>query len=132
MPATTRAVLFDIDGTLIDSVDAHAKAWQETFARHGYDIPFEDIRGQIGKGGDQLMPVFLPPDVVEARGEELQKERSDLFKRKFLPGIKPFPAVRDLFLRVQRAGLIVTLASSAKGDELETYKKIAGIEDLVE
>ncbi len=53
------AVIFDVDGTLIDTVDYHAKAWLWAFARHGHDIPFEDIRAQIGKGGDQLLPVFL-------------------------------------------------------------------------
>ena len=53
-------VLLDIDGTLIDSVDGHARAWQEILATFGNEITFDEVRSQIGKGGDQLMPVFLP------------------------------------------------------------------------
>jgi beta-phosphoglucomutase-like phosphatase (HAD superfamily) len=55
----TEAVIFDIDGSLVDSVDLHAAAWQEALQFFGHDIPFSDIRHQIGKGGDQLLPVFL-------------------------------------------------------------------------
>ncbi len=47
-------VVFDVDGTLVDSVDMHAKAWQEVFKKHGKAIPFAEIRGQIGKGGDRF------------------------------------------------------------------------------
>jgi beta-phosphoglucomutase-like phosphatase (HAD superfamily) len=54
-----KAVIFDVDGTLVDSVDLHGRAWQETFREFGKDIPFQEIRMQIGKGGEQLMPVFL-------------------------------------------------------------------------
>ncbi|WP_218779324.1 HAD hydrolase-like protein [Paraburkholderia caledonica] len=57
----TKAAVFDIDGTLVDSVDLHASAWQEAFARFGHEVTFEQARSQIGKGGDQLLPVFLPP-----------------------------------------------------------------------
>jgi beta-phosphoglucomutase-like phosphatase (HAD superfamily) len=54
-----KAVIFDVDGTLVDSVDLRARAWQEIFREFGKDIPFQEIRMQIGKGGDQLMPVFV-------------------------------------------------------------------------
>lgn len=54
-----KSVIFDVDGTLVDSVDLHARAWQEALAYFGKQIPYEKVRNQIGKGGDQLMPVFL-------------------------------------------------------------------------
>lgn len=126
------AVIFDVDGTLIDTVDFHAKAWLWVFARHGHDIPFEDIRAQIGKGGDQLMPVFLPNDVIERLGEQIEKERGEIFKGTYLPQVRALPGARDLFERVKAEGLNAVLASSAKGDELKRYLKIAGIEDLVD
>jgi beta-phosphoglucomutase-like phosphatase (HAD superfamily) len=70
------AIIFDIDGTLVDSVDLHAKAWQEALQHFGHDIPFEQVRHEIGKGGDQLLPDLLPPKVVEAHGEEIMNYRS--------------------------------------------------------
>ena len=54
-----RAILFDVDGTLVDTVDLHAAAWQEALARYGRQVSFQKVRSQIGKGGDQLIPVFL-------------------------------------------------------------------------
>lgn len=126
------AFFFDVDGTLIDSVDLHAKAWQEALAHFGFQVPYDAVRGQIGKGGDHLMPVFVPQDQLERMGEQLEKYRGELFKRKYLPEVKPFPGVRDLFLRVKDEGYRVALASSAKGDELESYKKLMNIDDLVD
>jgi HAD superfamily hydrolase (TIGR01509 family) len=127
-----KAVIFDVDGTLVDSVDLHARAWQEAFAHFGKHFDFERVRSQIGKGGDQLMPVFLSEDELAEFGEELEKYRGELFKREYLSQVKGFPAVRELFQRVKAEGLQIALASSAKGDELKAYKKIVDIEDLVE
>jgi HAD superfamily hydrolase (TIGR01509 family) len=126
------AVIFDIDGTLLDSVDLHAEAWQEAFRHFGQEIPFKEIRSQIGKGGDQLLPVFLKGEELEKKGKELQEYRGRLFKEKYLPRVKPFPGVRELFEKVKANGQQVALASSAKGDELKDFERIADIEDLVE
>ena len=76
-----KGVIFDTDGTLIDSVDAHAQAWQRAFAHFGFGIGFEAIRAQIGKGGDQLMPVFLSSEQLAQIGKKLDNFRADLFKR---------------------------------------------------
>lgn len=126
------AVIFDIDGTLIDSVDLHAKSWQETLQHFGYEHRFERVRREIGKGGDQLMPALLPKEVVELRGQEIEKYRSELFKRKYLSQVRPFPGVRELFERIKADGKKIALASSAKADELATYKKIANIDGLTD
>lgn len=117
-----RAVIFDIDGTLVDSVDLHARAWQEAFRHFGREIPFEQIRSQIGKGGDQLLPVFLSEAEIRKFGKELEEYRSNLFKREYLPLVRPFPKVRELFEKLRSDGKQIALASSAKGDELEAYK----------
>ncbi|HEY0320748.1 MAG TPA: HAD family hydrolase [Pyrinomonadaceae bacterium] len=126
------AVIFDIDGTLVDSVDLHAQAWKEAFKHFGKDIPYQQVRHQIGKGGDQLLPVFFSREELERFGEEMEEYRSKLFKRDFLPRVRAFPKVRELFERIKEDGHKIALASSAKGDELAVYKKIANIEDLVE
>jgi phosphoglycolate phosphatase-like HAD superfamily hydrolase len=128
----SKAVIFDIDGTLVDSVDLHARAWQETFRKFGREIEFGRVRSQIGKGGDQLMPVFFSKEELDKFGEEMEKYRGDLFKRDYLPRVRPFPSVRALFERIARDGKRIALASSAKGDELKHYKDLANISDLVE
>ena len=126
-----KAIIFDVDGTLVDSVDAHAEAWRQAFATTGRRVPFGSLRSQIGKGGDQLMPVFLAADEVEAEGETLNARRAAILKADHLEGIKGFPQVRALFERLRGDGLTLVLASSAKGEELETYKRKADIIGLV-
>jgi HAD superfamily hydrolase (TIGR01549 family) len=126
-----KAAIFDVDGTLVDSVDLHAKAWQEAFEHFGHRFAFEKIRSQIGKGGDQLMPVFLSKEEVEAKGKKIEKYRGDLFKKKYLGEVTAFPLGRALFERLMKDGWKIALASSAKKDELQTYKEIAGIDDLI-
>jgi HAD superfamily hydrolase (TIGR01549 family) len=127
-----KAVIFDIDGTLVDSVDLHAQAWKEAFKHYGKDIPYQQIRRQIGKGGDQLLPVFFSREELEEFGEEMEEYRGKIFKRDYMPRVRAFPKVRELFERIKRDGKRLALASSAKKDELAQYKKIAQIEDFVE
>ena len=126
------AAIFDIDGTIIDSVDLHAKCWVEAFGHFGKQVSFADVRSQIGKGGDQLLPVFLTEDEQQQIGDELENFRGDLWKREYMQHVKPFPCVRELFQKLEAAGIRIALASSAKGDELQFYKKLAQIDDLLE
>jgi HAD superfamily hydrolase (TIGR01549 family) len=127
-----RAALFDIDGTLIDSVDLHASAWHEAFLKFGHDVSFEQARRQIGKGGDKLIPEFLSKAQETEHGEELKEWRGKLFKSKYLPLVRPFSAVPELLSRVREKGMRIAIASSADKDELETYLDIACITDLVD
>lgn len=127
-----KAVIFDVDGTLVDSVDLHARAWQDAFHEFGLDIELEDIREQIGKGGDQLLPVFLTREEVDRDGPDLERHRGDILKARYLSEIKAFPKVPQLFQRIRADGIKIVLGSSAKSEELQVYKKIAGIEDLID
>lgn len=127
-----KAVIFDVDGTLIDTVDLHAQAWVDALRHFGVETTFEDMRVQIGKGGDQVLLGLLPPEMIETRGDEIQAFRSDLFKREYLPRARPFPCVRQLFERIHAAGQRIVLASSGKADEVARYKEIAHIADLID
>ena len=127
-----KAAIFDVDGTLVDSVDLHAKAWQKAFAHFGHDVPLDGIRSQIGKGGDQLMPVFLSEKELKSEEKDLEKYRGKLFREEYLPKVKGFPQVRELFQRLLDDGWKLGLASSAKGKDLESYKRIADIGDLLD
>lgn len=127
-----KAVIFDVDGTLVDSVDLHARAWQEAFEHFGHQISFEDVRSQIGKGGDQLLPVFLPKSEVKERGKEIENFRTELFRKKYLGKVTSFRKVRELFQRLLNDGWRLGLASSAKEDELKIYEEISQITDLLD
>lgn len=126
----TQAVIFDVDGTLVDTVDLHAEAWAETFRHFGIEVETAAVRSQIGKGGDQMMPVFVPESRLAADGEAMEQFRSDLYKREYLPRARAFPGVRALFERLKADGKRVAIGSSCKADELGGYLKLADIEGL--
>ncbi|MBD8547755.1 HAD family hydrolase [Sphingomonas sp. CFBP 8760] len=124
------AVLFDIDGTLVDSNDHHVIAWEEAFA--GIDARFDrqTIHDQIGKGTDMLVPTLLP-DLDEEAQSALGEAHGKVFKARFLNEVKPFPGAHDLLRRVHAAGLRVVLASSASEQELDHYLDLLGARELV-
>jgi HAD superfamily hydrolase (TIGR01509 family) len=126
------AVLCDIDGTLVESNWLHAAAWRDAFAVADIAVDLEDARRQIGKGGDELIPVFVPWWKRKAVEEPLKAYRQFIFQADYMHQVKPFPKVRELLLRMKESGIRVSLASSAHQQELDAYKKIANIEDLVE
>src|SRR6202012_3979687 len=127
-----KAAIFDLDVTLLDSVDLHALAWHEAMKKFGHDVSFEQARSQIGKGGDKLIPEFLSAEEQREHGRELEEWRGKRFKTEYLPLVRPFSAVPDLLRRVRDAGLRIAIGSSAKKDELDNYLEIARIADLVD
>jgi HAD superfamily hydrolase (TIGR01509 family) len=127
-----RAVIFDIDGTLVDSVDLHARSWKEIFAAYGKQVPFEEVRHQIGKGSDQLMPVFFSSEEIRRFGEEMEEARGRLFRSRYLPLVRPFPKTRELFQRLRDDGVRIALASSAAREDLDEYTRLARVHDLVD
>jgi len=127
-----RAAIFDLDGTLVDSNEFHVLAWQETFRHFGKEIQIERLREQVGKGGDQYLPVFLNETEMRKFGEEADKLHGEIFKKKYLSQVKPFPKVRELFERLRADGKKIALASSGKDQEVRHYEKLLGIEGLVD
>jgi len=107
-----KAVIFDVDGTLVDSVDLHAQAWVDAFKEIGHDIEFAAVRGQIGKGGDQLMPVFLSKEELERKGASLSKRRGDILKQRYLSRMRLSNHIRGLLKTFGLLpGAVHTLAS---------------------
>ncbi len=127
-----QGVIFDIDGTLVDSNDAHAESWVDTFAEAGYNVPFDVVRPLIGMGADKLLPATIGIRHDTKEGKKLLEGRSEIFREKYLPHLRPLEGSRALVLRVRANGLKPIVATSAKDDELKGLLKAAGVADLME
>ncbi len=127
-----KALLCDIDGTLVQSNWLHAEAWQVAFRGLGLELDREDIRRQIGKGGDELVPVFVPWWKQKHVQEPLEAYRKFIFQTDFLSRVEPIARAREFLLRLKEAGIRLSLASSASKEDLQIYKKIVGMKDLIE
>jgi HAD superfamily hydrolase (TIGR01509 family) len=127
-----RAVCFDVDGTLVDTVMLHARAWQEALARFGHRVAVEEVHAQIGKGGDQLLPVFLSEEDLADHGAELEAWRKERYARSYLPLVRPLPGARALVARCHVAGLRVGLATSSARSELERCVEVVGLEGFLD
>lgn len=127
-----QALLVDIDGTLVDSNDQHADCWIESFKHFGRDVSWEEIRPQIGKGGDLLVPDTLDARSMRSFGEELKRYRSELWKRSYIDGIRPFPGAAEALGRFREEGIRIALASSSNPDEVSHYARLLGVEDLID
>jgi HAD superfamily hydrolase (TIGR01509 family) len=127
-----RAVILDMDGTLIDSNAAHVKAWVEVLREFGHEVSEPDIWPCIGMGGDNLLPAVVKISKESEEGKKISERRGEIFKSKYLPSLKPFPEVRPLLERMKQDDLKLIIATSSPEDEVSKAIEIVGIKDLLE
>src|SRR6185437_7220272 len=120
------AFFFDIDGTLVDSNGLHVLAWHEAFLRHGHEVAQDEIRKQIGKGADMLIPALLPNSDPGLR-KAIDTTHGEIFRSRYLHQVKPFGHATELVKALYHRRIRVVLASSAKEEELEHYVQLLGI-----
>ncbi len=127
-----KGAILDIDGTLIDSNDAHAHAWIEAMTEQGYTIPFEKVRPLIGMGGDKVLPEVLGISKDSPQGKTLDQRRSEIFQQRYLPSVRAFPHAGELLQHMHDQGLKLVIATSSKKEELNKLLNIIGphISDL--
>jgi len=127
-----RTVLLDVDGTLIDSNDGHARAWVGALRAHGYVVPFEQVRPLIGMGGDKLIPALTGLDPKSAEAERIGETRSELFLDEELRSLQPTRGARSLLEHLLGVGFELVVATSAKDDEVRALLEQAGVSDLIQ
>jgi HAD superfamily hydrolase (TIGR01509 family) len=127
-----KGVIFDVDGTLIDSNDEHARAWVDALAEFGYDVPYERVRPLIGMGGDKVLPLLTGLSADDAKAKRIAERREEVFGERYLPRIRPFPGARELLVRLRQEGLRLAVASSSKKEMLKRLLSKVGAEDLLE
>ena len=125
-------VLLDVDGTLIDSNDAHARSWSEALAEFGRPIAADVVRPRIGMGGDKLLPELLGVDAESKTGKEFSERRAKIFLETYVPRLRLTPGAKDLVKRLRREKLRLIIATSARSGELNAMLEQVGLEDLIE
>jgi len=130
--APVRAVLLDVDGTLVDSNDAHARAWGRAFAENGIMVDAAAVRQAIGMGGDKLLPSVSGIAEDSPQGRRIAERRREIFLNEFLPQIQPFREAGQLLAALKNRGLTLVAASSASRDELDRLLDRAGVKGLLD
>lgn len=127
-----KAVLLDVDGTLIDSNDAHAQAWVDVGEEFGYEIAFDHVRSLIGMGGDRVLPRVTGLEEESKDGEKILERRGEIFREKYLPSLMAFPETRELLQRLLDEGKTLVIATSASEKDLKALLKQGGFADLID
>jgi HAD superfamily hydrolase (TIGR01509 family) len=127
-----KGVLLDVDGTLVDSNNAHAQSWSEALAEFGRAVPPDRIRPMIGMGGDKLLPELLGVDAESETGKRFAERRAAIFLERYVPHLRPTRGAKALLERLRREGLKLVVATSARESELTPMLRQVGFEDLIE
>jgi HAD superfamily hydrolase (TIGR01509 family) len=127
-----RAVILDVDGTLIDTNDAHAHAWVDVCHEFGFDVAFGEVRRMIGMGGDRVLPSLTGLEEASDTGQKMKERRGEIFRESYLPSCQPFPRARELLERFRDDGLELVVATSASRDDMAALLKAANVADLMD
>ena len=127
-----RAVILDVDGTLIDTNDAHAHAWVDVCNQFGHPVAFGRVRELIGMGGDRVLPALTGMSEESPTGQEMKERRGKIFRERYLPSCRAFPNARELLERMQGDGMRLVVATSASPEDMAALLKAAGVADLIE
>ncbi len=124
-------LLFDVDGTLVDTNYHHALAWYRAFRSFDKIVPVWRIHRKMGMGGDHLVADLLGDEVEDELGEDIRAAESVLY-RNLIEEVEPMDGAKELIEKLKKADHKIILASSGKPFEIDHYLDLLGIRDLVD
>lgn len=130
--AELRAVILDIDGTLLLSNEAHARAFVDAATEQGVEADYEGILRLIGMGGDKLIPEAFGLEKERGPGKKLDERKGEIFRERYLPTLAPTPGARALLERFRAEGLKLVVATSSDRADVKALLDQAGVRDLIE
>ena len=123
--------IFDVEGTLVDSVQQNLLSLHESLSDFGIGVPHEVLQLYSGLDGDQTLQLVAPA-LAQADRKRVLEAQGKLYQRKYLPGVKAFTGVRDVFDALTRDGGRIALATGCKGDPLRHYRSLLAADDLID
>jgi len=123
-------VLFDVDGTLVDTTYLHTISWWEALRQHDADVPMAEIHRAIGMGSDKLLDHLLGSDRDRSE-DDLMSSAHDFLYGAWWERLRPLPGAPELLRAVGKRGLAVVLASSAKEAELKKLRRVIDADDAI-
>jgi HAD superfamily hydrolase (TIGR01509 family) len=128
---TPAAVLFDVDGTLVDSNYLHAVCWWQAFIQAGHSVPMARIHRAIGMGSGQLLDALLPA-VRDRDGDDGIRTAHSALYATYWSRQRPLPGAADLLRACKKRGLTVVLASSADALEFAVLRAVLDADDAID
>jgi phosphoglycolate phosphatase-like HAD superfamily hydrolase len=126
-----QVVIFDVEGTLVDCATQTIEAWRETLLGFGFDVTAQTLQQQNGRDGDEMLQRIVP-DAGEDLRKQMAKRQGELYREKFLPTVRAFPQVRELFEHLKGNGYRIGLGTTCQPEELKVYENLMNVRDLTD
>lgn len=127
-----KGYIFDVDGTLVDSNDAHTSSWRIALAEFGFNKDYDQIRRLIGMGSDKVLPTLTGIEEDQSIGKEIIQKRAKIFKSIYLPHLRAFTNTREMLLLLKDRKIEIALASSASREDVRAILEQANLNDIFE
>jgi phosphoglycolate phosphatase-like HAD superfamily hydrolase len=127
-----KAILLDVDGTLVNSNEAHARAWVDVGRESGLDIRYDTVRSMIGMGSDKVIPKITPWAHESPRGKEIGARHGEVYRERYLPHVRPFHGTHQLLEFLDGLGFRLVIATSAAQEDLDAMLRHAKLERLID
>jgi phosphoglycolate phosphatase-like HAD superfamily hydrolase len=132
MTTASSLVIFDVEGTLVDSAALTMRCWQETLQSFGFEFSLATLQRHSGQDPHNMLHALLPGRHVHHAVARVMEAQSRRYREKYLPRVVAFPEVRRLFERVKQEGQLIALATSCPADQLDHYRSLINVGNLVD